>query len=67
MGEKEFRERLGTINKKLESNLIGIIHRKTNVFIMPISLIVPMNTEGLIKVWNTVTKMNKMGYVFDKI
>lgn len=64
---KEFNENITKINDALKSNLVAIEHRGDKMFVMPISLIVERNRDGLVKTWKLVKRMLKMGYDFEKL
>ena len=67
MTHKQFNAALDKINERLGSNLLGSEHRKNQEFIMPINMFVSKDREGLVKVWNEVKKMIRIGYIFEKI
>lgn len=66
MTENEFKENIELINKRFKANLVAIKHKNKKMFIMPVSLFVEPNRDGLVVVWNTIKSMVKKGYRFEQ-
>ncbi len=67
MTHKQFSIAIDKINERLGTNILGVEHRKTQEFIMPINMFVSRDREGLKKVYFTLKKMVEMGYGFEQI
>jgi len=67
MTSEEFNIALAKINKKLDTNFIAVDHTKGDkMFVMPISLLVSRDRDGLKKIFYTMIKLQKRGINFTK-